>query len=461
MIHNKSKNVKTKELLEVEDFINHKKLKDYQDIVNELLNKKNSLSETIKIIENNSYLKQTQKENIIEKNITKDKTNELKYQIGLLDVKIQEAEKQIKKMNTEDLDIPTKKQHLKEFLENVGKDNYEHVQRFKRWEEEREERLKVLTENQQRAEEKVKEDQESKKRDLENKRIEFHDLQLEKDQERIAKAKKEADKVMEETNNKPDDKRNYLHEKLKIKFKRDMKKMEDDFKNRLSAERQKRKTLMRSITRDELDDFQQKYLDKKFENEQNRTLKLDEINNTNSQIQFQESEFYRKIVEEEKDLKESVERIKDEKTYKILKIKNYSKIIKENKLPKIDDLKKKEIEDRLLKITKNISHKQIKRHHPYMVKFKKKDHSKDGKDANNSIGRSISPINYLKTDISRNNLSRGNSPKDPNKRLKPVIKKTPLDKKPDYLLEIRTKKNLDEIKMKTIHSKNESLSKIT
>ena len=249
MIHNKSKNVKTKELLEVEDFINHKKLKDYQDIVNELLNKKNSLSETIKIIENNSYLKQTQKENIIEKNITKDKTNELKYQIGLLDVKIQEAEKQIKKMNTEDLDIPTKKQHLKEFLENVGKDNYEHVQRFKRWEEEREERLKVLTENQQRAEEKVKEDQESKKRDLENKRIEFHDLQLEKDQERIAKAKKEADKVMEETNNKPDDKRNYLHEKLKIKFKRDMKKMEDDFKNRLSAERQKRKTSAESKPR--------------------------------------------------------------------------------------------------------------------------------------------------------------------------------------------------------------------
>ena len=394
LMHTKHASSKTKELLEINEFIDNHKLKDYQDILKELNDKKKSFSETIKIIENTSSLKQIQnlKEDVIAKNIKRDKIKDLKKDISLLDVKIVATEIQIKKLTTNEPDAITKKLHLKEFIENVSSHKSNNLDKFRQWEAEREERLRNLTEFQERIEEKVKEEIQLKKDELEEKRKEFHNSQLEKQRERIEKAKEEAEKVMEESKSKPDDKSSYLHEKYKMKFEKDMVKLEEDFISRLSQEKKKRKILMRSINREELHEFQQQYLDKKAEKtsklEQTRILEMEKLLNSNSQVAFQESEFYKKIVEEEKDLKEKDQHMKDERIYKSIKTKNYAKEIKENKLPKIDDHKKKELEDRvikLLKITKNTSHKHMKRHHPYIVKFKK---HKDG----NSSAKSWSII---------------------------------------------------------------------
>jgi len=450
--NNSNKN-KQKELIEVEKFIKNQKLKDFNDLQTELLNKQKSINENIKLIENSSTIKpNAQIEDLIEKNIKRDKIKEFKRELNLLEVRLLETDKQIKKLTTFDIDNATKKLHIKEFLENVEKDKSSTIGKFKKWEQEREERIKHFSEYKQKLEVKIKEENQQKEDELKNKRENFHSTQLEKQKERTQKFKDEASKILEESNNKPEEKGSYFHEKYKKKFLKEMQKLEDDFKSRLEAEKLKRKNLMRSVTKEELDEFQRDYIQKKNDkiSELKNTHKAEEEKlNTYSPNAYQEGETYKKIIEEEKEIKETLKKLKDEKNYKILKTKNYAKEVKEIKLPKIDDLKKKELEDRKEKLSKNVSHKHMTRHHPYVVKFKKKmlvekDDSKARSPSPNDLHRP------LITDISKQKENSLSPTSRQEVKKKPIVVKKPLEKRPDYLIEIRQKRSLDEEKLNSM-----------
>ena len=101
----------------------------------------------------------TSHDNIVDKNIKKDKVKDIKKNREALEAKVTNIELQLKKLIEGESDFNTgKKIQVKLFLENIERDKSFDNDKYKKWDLEREERINHFTEMQRRNEERAKDE---------------------------------------------------------------------------------------------------------------------------------------------------------------------------------------------------------------------------------------------------------------------------------------------------------------
>jgi len=440
-----------KDLSGIEDSIRNMKIKEATANKENLQNKIKLLDENIKILESNDFSKiKPDTENVIDQNIKKHQVKEIKSKREVLETKVQNIELQIKNLVVGEIDFNNaKKLQIKQFLENFERDKSIDKDKYKKWEHEREERIIHFAEVHKKNEEKAKEELQRQKEELENKRKEDHKLHFEKINNRNIENKEKVTRAKENLKNKMEH-RQYNYQRIEEEFKLKEEQMKNEKHNLETLEKLKRKNNLRPIRREDLDEFQKSYLEKKQElsmiKDKERILKTEEILNVNSKLTKPDSEFYKKVVEDDRTYKENEEKKKVEKIYKNLKIKNFSKVVKDNLLPRIDEFKKKELEERVNR-NKLPPHHHTKKKLSYNVVFKKKHTVTSGKD-DNDIPRpkttGTEEGNFYDTNTKDNLRSNSNLSRESQKKIKPVEIRKPLEKNPDYLLEQRLRKKIEE-----------------
>ncbi len=365
-------------------------------------------------------------------------------------MKVQTIEHQIKNLISGENDFHgAKKLQIKQFLENFERDKSNEKEKYKKWEVERDQRFNHFSEAQKKYEDKRKEEVNKQKEEVENKKKEEHKHYFEK---MVAKNQENKEKAMKNReifkNNKILSK-HYKYEILEEQFRLKQQKLEEEKFKIETLNKLKRKNELRPIRKEQLDEFERDYLERKQEmslqKEKERLLKQDELFYFNSNYNKPESEFYKKVLKEEKENKDIEERKKVEKIYINYKVRNFSKVVNDNLLPKIDDAKRKEIEDRINK--NKIPHQHYKRKNYYNVVLLKKSLNKEDlkedllrpQTTNIDEGDPNDNIQYYETQ-QRDRPCSGMEPK----KLKPVEIRKPLDKQPDYLIEMRLKKSLEQ-----------------
>ena len=229
----------------------------------------------------------------------------------------------------------------------------------------------------------------------------------------------------------------------------------------------KKKNMLKPIPKEELDEFTKKYTEeqkmREYERERKKLSDKEELMARNEQLPKSDTYAYQKIIEEEKNRKDAKEKEKLDKIYKNMKIKQFSKVVHSEMLPQIDLEKKKELQERIKKMkARPEKHKKTKRNRiimrkrdptkPSKYKWKLKlDISMDRLENKNKSKSRVSPrLNYssisshirnslnddLITDEDKKNLLNKS-------RSKSAEKRKPLEKAPDYLTEMRIKKNID------------------
>ena len=515
-------------------------IKEVQGNKENLENKIKSLEANIKLLENNELLHNTSKldnsfanKEVVDENIRNARIKEIKQTKALLEKKLKTIDNHIDGLINDENNNSKKKLDLKKFIDNFENDKRKVEVEARRWEKDNQERVKRILDNQLNQEKRLK--------DITEKQIEKSKLETEKKREQAKKKEDEMNQKYKERRKKLEEERNewkskvedikhqykeipskldipkttntklstnelrYIYELKEEKFKEDMKKQDEAKKKNIKDKLEEIKGMYRPIQREELDEFARKYDETKQEKilklERDRALKLEEIEIQNQNLPKPETQFYDKAIQEEKDLKDNLEKQKMEKIYKQIKLRNFSKAVKENIVPKIDeDLKHKaELKKNQLlnpKLYIDHHHKSTKprvvlkktdpksprvygkkspifTNKPHKNQHIYKKEEEDGiwkVDLNksiNSVRRSISQ-GRNKTLRSNTALSRGRdysrdeksftqfnksstsakfsrsrSARKNNKKKK----KMPLPKPPDYLTEIRIKKKNDERSM--------------
>ena len=444
------KNIKVRHESIVDETIRHLKIKEQKENKENIQNKIKTLEANMRLLENNNFtrLKTEVDENVIEQNIKKHQVKEVRNKREALEMKVKDIELHIKKLMDCEPELNlSKKIQVRHFVDSKERDKSLEKDKYKKWENEREERISHFTEIQRKNEEKAKEELQRQREELENKKREDHKIHFEK---LLAKNSEIKEKVKAEDafkNNKIEHKQ-YVYEKIEEEYRLKQQKLEDEKNKSEAMERLKRKKILCPIRKEDLDEFQRSYLEKKNEilmqKDKERILKTEEIENLNSKIlkTRPENELYKKIVMEDKILKEAAEKQKVDRIYKKMKIKNFSKVIKDNLLPKIDEEKKKELEDMINK-SKNPSNQHYKRKKVYNVVLKKKPTI-----SNNASNRPLSSINT--NDVQNSVMPASSASRSPeisrptsggNIKSKPVEIRKPLEKNPNYLIELRLRKN--------------------
>ncbi len=494
-----------------------------------LENKIRSLEANIKLLENNEMLNNVSKldnsfanKELVDENIRASRIKEIKQTKSLLENKLKTIDNHIDGLINEENINNKKKIDLKKFIENFENDKRKVEIEARKWEKDNQERVKRLLDNQLNQEKRIKEITEKhiekQKMETENKRK----IEKKKEEEVLQKYKvkrkqneeerkeweakvldiknqfKEVPSKLDIPKNITNTKLNtnelkYIYELKEEKFKEKIKK-EKELKDKTMKEKLSEiKTLFRPIQREEIDDFARKYEETKQEKllklERDRALRLEEIESQNQNLPKPESQFYEKAVKEDKEYRENMEKAKLEKIYKQMKIRNFSKAVKENVVPKIDEdlrmklqLKKEQLENPKL----YIEHRH-KRKKPRVL-LKKADPKnprqygkKDGKwkvDLNKSINSVRRSYSQLRDRTLRSNsaMSRGRDYSRDEKsfvqfnktstsakfsrsrsarKSKSKKKRKPLPKPPDYLTEMRIKKVNEERSLSRESSKRE------
>jgi len=195
-------------------------------------------------------------------------------------------------------------------------------------------------------------------------------------------AKKQHDKIKEELgnnklkvisnqmekyyNDKPDkNDANYLYRIKEEKDKKDIENIEAEKELKYKVGKIIVKSNYKPITREELDEFKQKYESDRQEcllkASRKRATDLEALGELTKieNFPFPETEAKRKVIDEEKENKDNLEKQKLDKIYQAMKIKNFAKVVKENVKPVVDEDKRYEVELRIdrLKNSKNyVSH---------------------------------------------------------------------------------------------------------
>ena len=366
-----------------------------------LENKIRSLEANIKLLENNDLLHNTSKlensfanKEIVDENIRNARIKEIKQTKSLLENKLKTIDNQIDGLINEENMNSKKKLDLKKFIENFENDKRKVEVEARKWERDNQERLKRILDNQLNQEKRMKEITEKQiektKQETEKKR----EIAKKKEDDMNQKYKQRRKKLEEERNewkskvediktqfkevpSKLDIPKNqivntklstnelkYIYELKEEKFKEELKKQDEIKKKNIKDKLEEIKGLYRPIQRDELDEFARKYEETKQEKilklERDRALKQEEIETQNQNLPKPESQFYDKAIQEEKEMKDTLEKQKLEKIYKQMKLRNFSKAVKENIVPKIDEDLKLKAE---LKKNQLLNPKQYIEHH--------------------------------------------------------------------------------------------------
>jgi trichohyalin len=434
--------------------LRHQKLKESHDTKEYLASKLRSLDENMKLIENNDYTKMdltVQGGDMVEENVRKSKIREIKQAKELLEKKLVNIDEHIQSLISEENNTmkQAKKFDLKQYLENFEKDKKEAEEKVRELHKDKDEIKKKLEEQTMRDERKRKQRLEQTEKEREERETKKHEDYLKKLELMKLKTKdkhEEVEKLKDEwKGNKITVERNYKYLTAEEDFKQRQQQVEEERKNKFTTDiMKKRSTYLKPINKEELDEFSKKVMEerqrKMYEKEKERLLKQEELMNINANLPRSDTNAYKQIIEEDKKFKNMKEKDKLDKLYNLLKVKNYSKEVKESMLPDIDESKKKEREERIDNLA-NPKVQKLKRKRGNRVLLIKPK-GKDGREHNTS--QSHRSLNVSKHSIIRSSHSLDESEKYDYNELKKRLYKSksrgerkPLEKVPDYLTEMR------------------------
>lgn len=466
MINKKKNKINKKENI-FEENIRYQKIKDIKENKDNLEYKIKSLEENIKLLENNDLTKIDINvsvcggKDIIENNIRKSRIKEIKSKKEILEKKLFYLDEQVQSlMKEEETNYLNKKFNLKQYLENFEKDKKEAEQREQRWKKDHEQRVKAFEKQQNKIQERLKEKVENENFSLNLKRQENYLKKLEQIKQSAKIHREEVMKLSEmkeEWKNKPISNKKYLFKVAEEEFNKKQQHIQEEEKKRLEIEKAKIKQNYKPISRDEIEEFKKNYEEQRqkliYEREKERLLKKEEIMQRNSVLPKVETQVHHKIVEEEKKLREVKEKEKMDRIYNKLKIKQFSKVIQTSMVPKVDENKKKEIEERILaegqrpkklenKRTGRIILKKPDPSNPKKYNWELKFNSSSLSDRGNNLGAYNNSVSKGTFSTSILNKSRPFTGEDKLRLSKSRSreKKQPLEKNPDYLTEMRIKK---------------------
>ena len=431
-------------------------------------NDKISLENKLKTLESNILLLENKdNQSVVANNIKVSKIKEIKMAKQNIVSKLVTVEEQISCLiNSEQ--SSNKNFNVKSYLENFEKDKKEcekligHLkEKSLDRENKAKERLIKVEEEHQNDYMRLKTEEKEKisKRRLEHLNISKKML------ERNLKIKRELDESLLLKNEKPE---KYLHTKLESDFI----KRENDSVEKKKKEDEKiqseRKELYIPIRIESLIEHTNQVNNKRKELlgklEKTRLLREEEIKKINEQMvqKCEPSLTYNEVAKNDQEMREKLEKHKLEQKFNNQKIKKYSNIVSENMLPIIDELKRKQIIERIEKL----NHPKVEKHHYEknkeikLVKFTDESKKKykwdvDLKKSIESI-RQLSPVNKkyntkaLNRDESKifhtegSDLNQDEIQLFKNSKVKSHAsqvllpsKRTPLLKKPDYLTTMR------------------------
>ena len=422
----------------IEENIRHVKIKEIRESKENISNKIKSLQENIKLLENNDYtrldlnisLGNSGGREIVDDNIRKSRIKEIKQKKDILENKLIYLDEQVQGlMREEEFNNGNKKFNLKQYLDNFEKDKRDAELREQKWKKDQEQRIKVFEENQKKISEKLK--QKADNESLVNS-LRKQENYLKKLEGMKAKTKNMHDDIRnlnemkEEWKKNPISEKQYLFKIAEEEFLRKEKEKKDEEKKKFENELYKIRENNKPIRMNSLNEFKKNYNEKRqnllYEKEKERLLKKEEILQKNSNLPKGETTTHQKIVEEEKKLREQKEKEKMDKVYTKLKIQQFSKVIQTTMIPRIDDNKRKEIEEKI----------QSEHQRPKRIEYK-------------SVGRVIFKKSNKDKSVDKSNTIDANNINSNNNNKRSVEKKVPMEKRPDYLMEIRAKKKEMEL----------------
>lgn len=435
-----SKEVKRE--IDIEEAIKRQKLKDLEESKNNLQKKITKLDENLKIIDSTTRPDGESSSGLInpsdqvEENIKKAQLKEIKNTKEMLIKKLEGIDEQVQKlMASEEQVAQMKKLNIKQFLENFERDKTLAEQRAQKYEEDMKKReqkmmnsiMKAKEKKEKEIEIKEKEEEEKRKKALEKIRI----RELEKIRERNKENSEKVNYFKTHVNDKPASENEYLFKVLENEYKiREQ--------NEIKREIMKHKAKMKEgiVTLEEIEEFKKKQkeqeLQREAEVEEERKKLKEQWKATKEILPKFESSVMQKVKEEEQKIKEEKEKEEFKKKIKLKEIKNYSEVVSKLFLPKIDENKQKEREERIKNLNARNTIQKHKRKHNRVLLVKpdpqkKRKYNWDVK---------LTPVEG----------SVGQTKEDDNKRSrsKSAKHKVPLEKPPDYLTEMRIKKTNEE-----------------
>ena len=420
--------------------------------LNELKSEQNCLKQNLnKIIENqkvinaesfNSLNTKSLMHNQIPHSLSLDKKlkleeyKKLDIQRKKLITKINDIEYQINEILADsDLNSISRKNKIKNFLDNFEKDKEIIETRAKKYYKESQTIKNNLTKEIEKTQAKIqkeialkqKEDENNKKNLLKEFKLKEKALENKRAKEYIKKA------LMY---------KGFITHKLDKNIKKYLffQKAENFQKfqeNLILSENKRRKLLMKSLSRDELNTFQRNYIENKekfnSENSVKKKKLFKEWNERKNSLPNHSKNFLKDESDKEKDEEKKIE--KNEKINDLIQIKiNYSNLIKDEKKPKVDNkLKEKRLEiiNRLENPKNYVKEDDLKRKKHKRILLKKRDPSKT----------SLWELKLEDPQIEK--LNNSDFVRRPKKIIASSSNKAPhkaLDKKIDYLKEFRNKK---------------------
>ena len=420
-----SKEVKRE--IDIEKSLREHKVKDLEESKKNIQNKITKLDENIKALD--SEVKDSTAISNINDNIKKDQIKNLQNNKEILMQKLEGIDEQVQKlMDTENEREHSKKNNIKQFLDNFEKDKAIAEQRAKKYEEDMKIRQQKMMNSILKGREKKEKEYEAREREEEEKRKKSLEKIRLRELEKIRERNKENLEKMKyfktHVNDKPAKENQYLFKVLENEYKV---KEQNEIQKEIQKQKQKMKEGM--VTREEIEEFQRKHkekeLQREIEIEEERKKLREQWKATKDNLPKFESSVMQKVKEEEQKQKEEKEKEEFKKKCKMQEIKNYSEDVPKLFLPKIEENIKKEREERIKSLN---ARNTIQKHKP-KNDFIIKQRQYKPKQIKINIKRVHS------TEKNDNNRSRSKSATKP---------RVPLEKPPDYLTELRIKRKNEE-----------------
>lgn len=324
---------------------------------NDIKHNLHQLTENQKMLENEGYANISQTNNSvahIEKNIRKDQIKEIKHSRVTLTEKLEQINFQIKSLlMEEDKDENRGKVNIQSFLENFEKDKELIEMRAKKYEQEAKIRRQRMKKDIDQLSEQMKTQLEKKeKEEMERKLLHLQDMKKKEKEQRKKRTSDNNQKLLKIKvfiNEKPKEVEYVYQEKMKDYLNQQEK--------RIQTESNKRKAMMRSITKEECDEFAMKF----NENKIHRQEELEEKSNQLNELWKERKEllpqyispFLQNVLSEDGEEKKA----KEERSIEIVAYKkiqkDFGEEVKENFKPSISRKLLKERRDRIMRLKKN------------------------------------------------------------------------------------------------------------
>lgn len=395
----------------------------------------------------------TEKENLdgkelIDHNIRQTRIKEIKTIKENIDKKITNVELQVKSIIEEeaaqDFD---KRDAIKKYLENFKKEVAKGEEESKVYNLEYKKRLQQTKEKEQMVKNLplIRKEEEMKKflidkEELVNKGKKYYE---QRKKESYKKAEKydnmiKNGKYKEKSAKKS--KKIILFKKIQEEYNQKDMQEQKEYQKKVENDHIERKKMMKPIRKEDFDEYARIATENKekmiYENEKKRLIKLEELITNNASLPKGDTHCYQRIVAEKYEQKEKQEKEKLDKIYKNMKIQNFSKLVHDKLVPKIDPEKKKELSKRIEKLNE----KRPAKHHRSKPKAGKYILVKAKRNRSSRID--LTTLNL--SAVNNNDLNNSNYANQ-NLRSKSEIKnrsfernkkwqqKKPLEKRPDYL----------------------------